>query len=228
MLQCDTAVGFISSPGIGLCGSCSLYYCSQTFFEAWPVESRTKSAGAKVLRVDFGRRRVLKITLFWYCCSLLLHHTEKQQISVLSPDSKKFDLLFGASYRRRTQGLDMKTSVSEPWCRSARLDMNHDGTPSGSGAQVLTPTQVKDKKLGHVFAHVWAEIQEYVFKAKTGTGLSNCFDGVQTPKQPKHENYLITSSGRQQDFFSSFITYFFDILSDDGWDNWVQQQERKN
>lgn len=103
----------------------------------------------------------------------------------------------------------MKTSVSEPWCRSARLDMNHDGTPSGSRAQVLTPTQVKDKKLGHVFAHVWAEIQEYVFKAKTGTGLSNCFDGVQTPKQPKHENYLITSSGRQQDFFSSsFITYF--------------------
>lgn len=67
MLQRYTAVGFISSPGIGLCSSCSLYYCSQTFFEAWPVESRTKSAGAKVLRViRFWSTRGLKNDPFFW------------------------------------------------------------------------------------------------------------------------------------------------------------------
>lgn len=164
MLQRYTAVGFISSPGIGLCSSCSLYYCSQTFFEARPVESRTKSAGAKVLRViRFWSTRGLKNDpfFFWDTVALCFWIMQKSSKSLCRhPIRKSSDLLFGASYRRRTQGLDRKTSVSEPWCRSARLDMNHDDTPSGSRAQVLTPTQVKDKKLGHVFAHVWAEIQE--------------------------------------------------------------------
>lgn len=119
MLRRYTAVGFKSSPGIGLCSSCSLYYCSQTFFEAWPVESRTKSAGAKVLRViKFWSTRGLKNDPFFFfldtvaLCFCVMQKSSKSLCR--HPIRKSSDLLFGASYRRRTQGLDMKTSVSEP------------------------------------------------------------------------------------------------------------------
>lgn len=114
----------------------------------------------------------------------------------------------------------MKTSVSEPWCRSAGPDMYHDDTPSGSGAQVLTRTQVKDEKLGQVFAHIWAHIIGFSkqklnhdrYKKKT-------LDGAPPRKQTKHENDLITSSGRQQGFFSFF--FFCYIFFDTRW--WMRR-----
>lgn len=158
MLQCYVAVGFISCPGIGLCGSCSRYYCSQTFLK--PGLSKV----GQCLQVwkywessDFGGCRVLK----WPVALCFCITQESSKSLCHRPVRKSSDLLFGASYTRRTQDLDMKASVSEPWCRSARLDMNHNDTPSGSRAQVLSRTQVKDEKLGHVFAHVQCEWRCY-------------------------------------------------------------------
>lgn len=142
------------------------------FLKPGPVESRTKSAGVKVLRVI--RFLVLKMTFFFFLLSAVALcfriMQNKQRVSVPSLEfGKRSDLLFGASHRRRTQGLGVETSVSGPRCRSARAGSEprrHTERAAGPRCSAENQSRMKKKKrLGRAFAHVRAEIQECVSKA---------------------------------------------------------------